>query len=73
MKQFSIEVQESKAVFFMELMKSLSFVKVKEKVTVFELTPKQKAELDKRYEEYQENPYACLDWDSVSKGIEKRL
>ena len=73
MKQFSIEVQENKVGFFMELMKSFSFVKIKEKETVFELTPKQKVELDKRFEEYQENPSACVDWDKLSMEIQKKL
>ncbi|NTW33398.1 MAG: hypothetical protein HGB12_12375 [Bacteroidetes bacterium] len=73
MKQFSIEEQESKVGFFMELIKSLAFVKVKEKTAVFDLTSVQKAELDKRYKEYQENPSTYLDWDIVSKEIEKRL
>ena len=73
MKQFSIEVQENKAMFFLELMKSLDFVKIKDKKEPFILTTIQKAELDKRYKEYQENPESHRSWDIVSKEIESRL
>lgn len=73
MKQFSIEVQDSKVGFFIELMRSLNFVKVKGTPINFELTPAQKAELDKRYEEYTSNPDSFVEWDTLCQNIEKRL
>lgn len=73
MKQFSIEVHDSKVGFFMELMKSLSFVKIKENTSKIELSAVQKAELDKRFIEYQQNPDSFEKWEDVSKKIESRL
>jgi hypothetical protein len=73
MKHFSIEVQDNKVGFFIELMKSLNFVKVKETTPAIELTPDQKAELDKRYDEYKKNPDEYLDWNIISKNIEGKL
>ncbi|OFX21163.1 MAG: hypothetical protein A2033_16520 [Bacteroidetes bacterium GWA2_31_9] len=73
MKQFSIEVHDSKVSFFIELMKSLSFVRVKENELKFELSAVQKAELDKRFIEYQQNPDSFEKWEDVCKKIESRL
>ena len=73
MKSFSIEVHDNKVGFFLELMKSLNFVRIKEKTNVFELTHEQKEELEKRFVEYNNNPNDCLNWDNVCNDIEKRL
>lgn len=68
-----LEVNDNKAGFFMELIKSLSFVKIKDKEDIFELSFAQKAELDKIYSEYISTPENFIDWDVASKDIEKKL
>ncbi|MGD9492619.1 MAG: addiction module protein [Bacteroidales bacterium] len=73
MKQFSVEVNDDKVGFFIELMKSLRFVRVKEVARTYDLTQVQKDELDRRVEEYNQDPTKFPDWDKVCNKIEKGL
>jgi len=73
MKQFSVEVNDDKVEFFIELMKSLRFVRVKEIPSTYDLSQEQKDELDKRVEEYHQDPSSYQDWEKVKKKIEKSL
>ena len=68
-----LEVNDNKAAFFIELIKSLNFVRITDKANTFDLTPSQKAELDKRYAEYYSSPDSFTDWNILSKNIEKQL
>ena len=73
MRPFTVYVPEKKVPFFMELVNSLRF-KVKEgKISEIELTEAHKAILDKRLENYKNNPDSYMDWEDVQKDIEKIL
>lgn len=69
MKQFSVEVNDDKVGFFIELMKSLRFVRVKEIPSTYDLSQEQKDELDKRVEEYHQAPSSYQDWECAFSQI----
>ncbi len=63
---------ENKAIFFKELLNSLSFAKV-EPTIEFELTEAHKTIIGQRLENYKNNPGSYLDWEEVQKEIKKRI
>ncbi|MFA6923951.1 MAG: hypothetical protein WC223_06825 [Bacteroidales bacterium] len=71
MIQYNITIPENKENIFIEIMKSLNFVKKISKKEEYMLSDKQKAILNKRLDNY--NPDNLLDWDDVKKEIEKGL
>ncbi len=68
-----LEIPENKVSFFFELLKNFSFVKVKTSAHTPELSTTQKKELDKRFQEYKNNPQHCISWDTACKNIESSL
>ena len=70
MKTFSVTIQDNKENIFMELMKSVSFVKKIEAVSDANDIPQwHKDILDKRME-YKKSDY--LNWDEVQEEINKK-
>ncbi|NTW31141.1 MAG: hypothetical protein HGB12_00650 [Bacteroidetes bacterium] len=71
MKQYAVTVEDNKANFFLEILKSFKFVKKIEEGHCSELSAKQKSILDKRLDNY--TPDNLIYLDDVKKDIEKSL
>jgi hypothetical protein len=69
MVQYHISIPENKESIFIELMKSLNFVKKISKEEEVLLTDKQKAVLNKRLDNFE--PDNLHEWNDVKKEIEK--
>ncbi|NVO02909.1 MAG: hypothetical protein HXX09_09445 [Bacteroidetes bacterium] len=69
MVQYHISIPENKESIFIELMKSLNFVKKISKEEEVLLTDKQKAVLNKRLDNFDSDN--LLEWNDLKKEIEK--
>lgn len=69
MKQIAVTIPDNKESLFMELMKSLSFVKNAEAIEIEDIPEWHKAIIDQRMDNYKENPESYRDWDEVQKEI----
>lgn len=65
MQQFTISISEDNASRFLELMKSLNFVKKVERVDDYPIPEEHKEIVRKRMEKSNKNPDILLDWDNV--------
>jgi len=68
----SVEIQDNKFNFFIELMKSLTFVKVDEN-QLNAIPEFQKNIVGKRLNNYLQNPNDTKEWDEVKKELENDL
>jgi putative addiction module component (TIGR02574 family) len=71
--QLTLQINEQKAAFFLELIRSFDFVTVIEDESNTELSEAHKAILDKRIESYTANPERLIPWSEVKKSIEAAL
>ncbi len=69
MTHFNITVPDNRAIFFQELLNSLSFAKVEPNIE-FELTEAHKSIIGQRLENYKNNPDSYRDWEEVQKEID---
>ncbi len=69
MKQLTIHIPEGKFHFVMELLRSLSFVKIDAPAEKFIITEEQKALVDEEFRKLEENPNYALDWDEVKHQL----
>jgi|GEM_PF-1454100 len=71
MKQFTIQVKDDKAGFFIELMRNFSFVRIKE-MTDDGTTPEdQKDFTDQRVKDYLRNPAVFQEFNDVPKDLDQ--
>jgi len=73
MTQFTVTVPDNKISFFIELIKSIDFLKINESDVVSEIPEWHKSIIDKRLKEYQENPENVIEWETAQKQIEELL
>lgn len=73
MTQFTITVPDNKISFFIELIKSIDFLKINEPDVMLEIPDWHKSIIDKRLKEYRENPENVIDWEVAQKQIEELL
>lgn len=71
--KLTIQVNEQKADFFLELIRSFDFITVITDDTNAELSEAHKAILAKRLAVYQDNPERLIPWEDVQKSIEAAL
>jgi hypothetical protein len=72
MKQITVTISDDKENLFIELMKSLSFVKNVEPFESTDIPEWHKAVIDQRMENYSKNPESFQDWDDVQKEINQK-
>jgi hypothetical protein len=72
MKQITVTIPDNKESLFMELMKSLSFVKNVETTESVDIPEWHMAIIDQRMENYSKNPESYRDWDDVQKEIDQK-
>ncbi len=72
MKQIAVTIPDNKESLFIELMKSLSFVKNVEAIESTDIPEWHKAIIDQRMENYKKNPESYRDWDDVQKEINQK-
>ncbi len=65
MQELTLKIPDNKLSFFMELVKSLGFIQVKEEV----LTPQQKELVNQERNLVKENPDYLLDWENARKSL----
>ena len=73
MKQFAVTIPDNKETLFIELMKSLSFVKGVENVESVGIPEWHKAIIDERLAAYKTNPSEVIDVDQACDDILKGL
>lgn len=72
MKQITVTIPDNKESLFIELMKSLSFVKNVETIESADIPDWHKTIIDQRMENYIKNPESYQDWDDVQKEINQK-
>jgi hypothetical protein len=72
MKHIAVTIPDNKEALFIELMKSLSFVKEIKNVEGMDIPEWHKTIIDQRMENYKLHPESYLDWDEVQKEITKK-
>lgn len=72
MKQIAVTIPDNKESLFIELMKSLSFVKNVEAIESADIPEWHKAIIDQRMENYNKNPESYRDWEDVQKEINQK-
>ncbi len=71
--QLTLQINDQKADFFLELIRSFDFISVLADDSNTELSEAHKAILDKRLASYQANPERLIPWAEVQKSIEAKL
>lgn len=72
MKQITVTIPDNKEGLFIELMKSLSFVKKVETAEGTSIPEWHEAIIDQRTENYVNEPESFKQWDEVKKEINKK-
>jgi uncharacterized protein YxeA len=72
MKQIAVTIPDNKENHFIELMKSLSFVKNIEAIESTDIPEWHKAIIDHRMENYMKNPKSYRNWEDVQKEINQK-
>ena len=72
MKQITISIPDNKEQLFIDLMKSLSFVKKIESVENTDIPEWHKTIIDQRMENYKNNPESYREWEDVKKEIDTK-
>ena len=65
MKQFTIRIPDNKVDLFMELMKSISFVKSIEEEKIVDIPEEHKSVVRERIQKYGDKTDNYLDWDKI--------
>jgi len=69
MKSFTITIQDSKESVFIEMMKSLNFVKKIEEVSDDLIPEEHKKIVLDRLKYIEENPESCLNWEDIEQKL----
>jgi len=69
MKSFTITIPDDKENIFVEMMKSISFVKTIESDSDIAVSEEHKEIVRKRIQRMEEFPESCLTWDDIERKI----
>lgn len=69
MKSFTITIPDDKENIFVEMMKSISFVKTIESDSNIDISEEHKEIVLKRIQRMEEFPESCLSWDDIERKI----
>jgi hypothetical protein len=69
MKNFTITIPDNKENIFVEMMKSISFVKKIQVVNDIDISEEQKKIIRSRIRRMEENPETCLSWEDIERQI----
>lgn len=70
MKSFTISIPDNKEDIFIEIMKSISFVKnIKVEISA-DISQEHKDIVRKRIKNLEEHPESCLEWEDIEKRIQ---
>lgn len=72
MKQFTIQVHENKADLFVELMESISFVKLVKEENVLDIPEEHKSVVRERIHQYGDKTDKYLDWSEIEKKLNNK-
>ena len=73
MVHFNVSIPENKINFFIELIQSLNFAKIEEQSSDFVLSDAHKDILDRRLENYKNNPESYIDKVSAKNDLKNRI
>lgn len=69
MKQYTITIPDNKASSFIDMMKSIGYVKNIEDSTAIEIPEEHKQIVRERIKKYKNSPESYLSWDDIEKNI----
>lgn len=69
MKNFTITIPDNKETIFIEMMKSISFVKKIEAATIIDIPEEHKEIVRNRLQKMEEQPESCLSWEDMDRKI----
>ena len=69
MKQYTITIPDSKVSIFVEMMKSISFVKNIEEGYTMDIPEEHKSIVRERIKKYKNSPESYLEWDDIENKI----
>ena len=69
MKNFTITIPDNKENIFIEIMKSISFVKKIEPTNDLIIPEEQQEIVRKRIQRMEEHPESCLNWEEIESKI----
>ena len=72
MTQLTLNIEDNQINFFLELIKKFDFVKVENESENIELSEKDKSTLDRRLENYKNNPNSYLDIEEVRSNLKEK-
>ena len=67
MKHFTITIPDNKENIFVEMMKSISFVKKIESANDIIISEEQQEIVHKRIQRMEEHPESCLSWEEIER------
>lgn len=73
MVHFNVSIPDNKINFFIELIQSLNFAKIEEQSSDFVLSEAHKDILDRRLENYKNNPESYIDKVSAKNDLKNRI
>jgi hypothetical protein len=69
MKNFTITIPDDKENIFVEMMKSISFVKKIESANDIIISEEQQEIVHKRIQRMEEHPESCLSWEEIERKM----
>jgi uncharacterized protein YlbG (UPF0298 family) len=72
MKQFTIRIPDNKVDLFVDLMRSISFVKSIEEDKITDIQEEHKSVVRERVQKYGNSPKSYLEWDEIEKNSNQR-
>lgn len=69
MKQFTIQIPDNKVDLFVELMKSISFVKSIEEDKIADIPEEHKSVVRERIQKYENSGKEYLEWDDIEEKL----
>jgi len=69
MKSFTITIPDNKENIFIEMMKSITFVKKIQASTDIDIPEEHKEIVRSRIQQMQENPESCFSWEDIERKI----
>lgn len=69
MKNFTITIPDNKENIFIEMMKSISFVKNIQASNDIDISEEHKEIVRNRIKRMEENPESCLSWEDIERKI----
>jgi hypothetical protein len=69
MKNFTITIPDNKENIFIEMMKSISFVKKIEATNEIDISEEHQKIVHKRIQRMEKHPESCLNWEDIESKI----